>query len=189
LSADATAITTGLSDHVPQVLRLELSRERTPQTWDEDAFTEEIGRRHGGRTQEVVEQLVNWADVRERALRTRGQSKGLTRFQTNGPTTDPELIWRLDLDSDPKAAMNLFSVHADGQVVIHFGGMRVAPFDAPAQRKEILRVLNGMEGVNIGEREVYRWPRFPIDVLIDPGNLATFVAALDRLAVEPMPTT
>ena len=37
----------GLSDHVPIVLDLALTDERTAHPWDEEAFAREIGRRHG----------------------------------------------------------------------------------------------------------------------------------------------
>jgi endonuclease/exonuclease/phosphatase family metal-dependent hydrolase len=190
LTTDPTAVFTGLSDHVPMILGLELRAERTPHTWDEDAFAVEIGRRHGAHAREIVEQLVNWADVRERELATIAgvHSKLLTRFPTNGCTTDPELIWRLDLESEPKAVMNLFSIRADGQVVIHLGGMRVEPFDTPAGRAGILRTLNGMDGVAISENEVYGWPRFPIEVLAEPESLARFVSVIDRLAGDTRPT-
>ena len=189
LSTDATAVSNGLSDHVPLVLDLELSRERTPCTWDEDAFAEEIGRRHGPRAREVVEQLVNWADQKERELTTLTgvHSKTLTRFPTNGCTTEPELVWRLDVELEPKTGMNLFSIHADGQVVMHFGGMRAAPFESPTVRGELRKILNKLPGVEIARNEVYRWPRFPIAALDDPADLSQFVGVLDRLAGETSP--
>jgi endonuclease/exonuclease/phosphatase family metal-dependent hydrolase len=189
LTVDASAVVAGLSDHVPLILGLELTCERTPHTWDEDAFAVEIGRRHGAKAREVVEQLVNWADVKERGLATISgvHTKTLTHFWTNGCTTEPELSWRLDLESEPKIGMTLFSIHADGQVVIHFGGMRVEPFDTPAGRAGILQALNAIDGVEIGVTELYRWPRFSIEVLVHPPNLAAFVAVIDRLAGEAHP--
>ena len=47
LTIDAAPVAAGLSDHVPLVLDLALTAERTPHVWDEEAFAEEIGRRHG----------------------------------------------------------------------------------------------------------------------------------------------
>jgi hypothetical protein len=189
LTADPQAVAAGLSDHVPLALDLALTSERTPHTWDEDAFAAEIGRRHGDGARHVIEQLVNWADRKERELRTSAgvHAKTLTRFPTNGCTAEPELIWRLDLEAEPKAWMNLVSIHADGQVVIHFGGMRVPPFDAPAVRHELRVALDEIEGVEMPEREAYRWPRFAIGVLDDPANLARLVAVMDRLAAETSP--
>ena len=64
MSVDPGVVAAGLSDHVPLVLDLALSPERTPHTWDEESFAEEIGRRHGPAAREVVEKLVNWADRR-----------------------------------------------------------------------------------------------------------------------------
>jgi hypothetical protein len=65
--------------------------------------------------------------------------------------------------------------------------MRVEPFDAPAKRYDILRILNTMDRVEIGEKEVYCWPRFHIDVLAEPDNLAKFVTVIDRLAGDTHP--
>ena len=68
MSVDPTVVGAGLSDHVPLVLDLALSPERTAHTWDEESFAEEIGRRHGPAAREVIEKLVNWADQKEREL-------------------------------------------------------------------------------------------------------------------------
>lgn len=57
LRLDPAAVETGLSDHVPLILDLALSTERTPHTWDEESFAEEIGRRHGPAAREAIETL------------------------------------------------------------------------------------------------------------------------------------
>ena len=95
VSVDRAALDAGLSDHVPLVLDLALSAERTPHVWDEESFAEEIGRRHGAGARDVIEKLVNWADQKERELADAAGArlKTLTRFPTNGVTTEPEMWW------------------------------------------------------------------------------------------------
>lgn len=189
VTVNRAAVEAGLSDHAPLILDLALSSERTPQVWDEEAFTVEIGRRHGRGARDVVEKLVSWADHKERDLATLSgvSAKTLTRFPTNGVTTEPELIWSLDHNLEPKGVQSLISVHAHGDVVIHFGGMRHPPFDDEAARDELRLVLNEMDSVDFSQADVRRWPRFPISVLEDPSNLVRLVTVLDRLAMETHP--
>ena len=186
VTIDPAAVEAGLSDHVPIVLDLALSSERTPQTWDEESFAEEIGRRHGPGARDVIEKLAAWADQRERELGdTVGvRTRTLTRFPTNGITTEPELWFQVDLELEPKNVQSTISVKASGDVVVQFGNMRYAPFDTDDARDALRRALNEMDGVHIPKRQLQGWPRFPIAALEAPANLMKLVAVLDRIAVE-----
>ena len=186
LSVDPTVVAAGLSDHVPLVLDLALSPERTPHTWDEESFAEEIGRRHGAGARDVVEKLINWADQKERELAGSAgvRTKTLTRFPTNGITTEPQLWFPVDLELAPKGSQPTIAIRARGDIVIQFGGMKQPPFDTTAARDELRLVLNEIEGVDIGSWQLSRWPTIPLAVLEDPANLARLVAVLDRLATE-----
>jgi endonuclease/exonuclease/phosphatase family metal-dependent hydrolase len=190
LCADRAAVDAGLSDHVPLVIDLALSAERTPHTWDEELFAEEIGRRHGPGARDVIEKLVNWADHKERELTEAAgvRTKGLTRFPTNGTTTEPELWWQVDLDLEPRGVQYAISARARGDIKVHFGSMRHPPFDSEAARHELRVMLNEMNGVDIPESQVRGWPTFPITVLEHPANLACLVATLDRIAGETRAT-
>lgn len=186
LSADPASVEAGLSDHVPLVIDLALSAERTPHTWDEESFADEIGRRHGAGARDVVEQLVNWADHKERELASAAgvRTKTLTRFPANGCTTEPEMWWQVDLDLEPKGTQYTISVRARGDVVVQFGNMRHPPFDTDAARDELRVALNTMAGVDIPAGQLRRLPTFPLGVLEDPANLLPLVAVLDRIATE-----
>ncbi len=186
LSVDPAAVAEGLSDHVPLVLDLALTTERTPHTWDEESFAEEIGRRHGPAARDVVEKLVSWADQRERdlAATTGVTAKVLTRFPTNGTTTEPELMFPVDLNLEPRGSQPTISIHADGRVVVWLGGMHQPPFDTEPTREELRRALNEMEGVHLPSRQVNGWPRFPISALETSENLLHLVTVLDRIATE-----
>jgi len=186
LSLYPAAVKAGLSDHVPLVLDLALSEERTPQPWDEESFAEEIGRRHGPAARVVIEKLANWADHKERELASAVgvRTKTLTRFPTNGRTTEPELWWQVDLDLEPRGTQSTISARARGDVVVGFGNMRHPPFDTDAARNELRLALNAIEGVDIPESQLGGWPTFPLAVLEDPANLVRLVAVLDRIAAE-----
>ncbi len=186
MSVDRTAVDAGLSDHVPLVLDLALSAELTPHTWDEESFAEEIGRRHGVGARDVVEKLVSWADQKERELTssTGVRTKGLTRFPTNGTTTEPEMWWPVDLDLEPRGSQATISVRVRGDVVVQFGSMRHPPFDSESARDELRIALNKMDGVDIPTSKLRYWPTFPISALEEPTDLERLVAVLNRIADE-----
>ena len=164
------------------VLDLALSAERTPTAWDEEAFAVEIGRRHGPAARRVVEALVSWAEHKERELASAAgvTAKVLTRFPTNGVTAEPELMFALDLQAEPRASEVMLSIHADGRVVAWLGSLRLPPFDTAEARHELRRALNEMDGVHLHRTRVNGWPRFPLARLEDPANLLRLVAVLDR---------
>jgi hypothetical protein len=186
LTVDPTVIEAGLSDHLPLILDLALSPERTAHTWDEESFAEEIGRRHGAAARDVVEKLINWADQKERELAGQAgvRTKTLTRFPTNGLTTEPQLWFPVDLELAPKASQPTIAARARGDIVIQFGGMKQPPFDTTEAREELRLMLNEIDGVDIGPWQLGRWPTIPLAVLEDPMNLGHLAAVLDRLATE-----
>ena len=186
LSIDVAAVEAGLSDHVPLIIDLALSAERTAHAWDEETFAAEVSRRHGPRARDVIEQLVNWAEHKEWELAAVSgvRTKTLTRFPTNGTTTEPELWWQVDLELEPKGIQSTISIRAGGDVIVHFGNMRHPPFDSLATRNELRQALNEMEGVDIPYNQLRYWPRFPLSVLENTGNLARLTSVLDRIATE-----
>ena len=190
LSTDPGVIPGGLSDHLPLVLDLALSPGQTPHTWDEEAFAQEIGRRHGSAAAEIVVKLVAWADQEERELGDLAgiRTKTLTRFPTNGVTTEPELWFQVDLDLEPRGVQPTISIRADGNVVVQFGGMRHAPFNTPAGREELRLALNEIDGVDILEADLSRYPTFPLAALVDQSNLIRLVGMLHRIAGETRPS-
>ena len=187
LTVDAGVVEAGLSDHVPLVLDLALSAERTPQVWDVEAFAIEVGRRHGVAARGAVEALVSWAEQKERELASTSgvTAKVLTRLPVRGGvTTEPELLFTLDVQTEPRSSEVLCSIHADGRVTMWLGGLKMPPFDTSDARHELRRAVNTMDGVHIHRRQVNGWPRFDLSVLEECSNLLRLVAVLDRLATE-----
>ncbi len=189
ISARPDLVEAGLSDHVPLVLDLELTPERTAHTWDEEAFAVEIGRRHGAAARRVVERLVAWADDRERRMgEAEGvRTKALTRFPMNGETTEPELWFPLDFNLAPSSSQPTFSIRAKGDVILQFGRMGNPPFDTPDGRRPLRRALNAIPGVDIPRWKLNGWPSFPLAALEDREALAAFVAVLDTIVTESRP--
>jgi hypothetical protein len=171
---------------VPLILDLALSTELTPDAWDHESFAAEVGRRHGPAARGVVETLVNWAEHRERELAaaTGVATRSLTRFPMIGVTAEPELMFPVDLNLEPRGSQPTISIHADGRVVVWLGGMRHPPFDTEGARHELRRAINEISGVHLQRRQVNGWPRFVLSALEDPANLQYLVTVLDRVATE-----
>ena len=188
LALDPDAVSDGLSDHVPLILDLALSPARTPQVWDEESFAREIGLRHGSEARSVVEKLVAWADQEERTLASEAgvHLKTLTRFPTNGVSSEPELWFPIDLELEPKGYQPTISIRANGDVVLQLGSMRHPPFDQPAARESLRSSLNEIAGPEVPGNALY--PRWPINSLSSPATLARFVHVLSRIARETRPT-
>ena len=111
-------------------------------------------------------------------------AKVLTRFPTNGVTAEPELLFPVDIQTEPRGSQMTLSIHADGRVVVWLGGMRCPPFDEKPGREQLRKLLNELDGVHVHWRQVNGWPRFPLARLEDPANLLKLVAVLDRIAEE-----
>jgi len=147
--------------------------------------------RHGPAARAVVEALVNWAEHAERRLAagTGVATRTLTRFPTNGRTTEPELGFPIDLNLAPKGVQPTISIWASGDVVVHLGGMRHPPFNTDEGRAELLAQLDRIEGIELPASAVRGWPRFPLALLERPDGLARLVAILERIALETVQAT
>ena len=124
--------------------------------------------------------------------RERCPSENTPRFPTNGLTTEPELIWSaLDLNFEPKAVQSLISVHACGDVVIHFGAIRHRPSTTMPRVVSCASSSTRWRALTFHLRASVAQRGSPITVLEDPSNLARLVSVIDRLATatRPHPTS
>ena len=188
LTVDPGSVEAGLSDHVPLVLDLALTAERTPHPWDEESFAEEIGRRHGPAARDVVEKLVSWADQKERELAkaTGVATKALTRFPTNGVTTEPELMFPVDLNllsraaASPRSRSMPMGGSSSGSAAC--ASHRSTP--RPGARSFARRSTSWMVSISTGARSTAgRGSRFQRS-RTPAKNLLHLVAVLDRIATE-----
>lgn len=189
LGAFPELATEGLSDHVPLVLDLALTAERTAHGWDEEALAVEVARRHGTQAGLVVERLVAWADDLERRLGEEDgvRVRGLTRFPMNGVTTEPELWVTLDFNLAPRGSQPLFSIRGDGHLVLQLGRMRHPPYDTAAARRDLLAQLGAIPGVHLRRARHDGWPRIPLAALENPEALGRFATVLEAVVRASRP--
>ncbi|MEJ7697866.1 MAG: hypothetical protein WKF78_14935 [Candidatus Limnocylindrales bacterium] len=129
---------------------------------------------------------MSWAFQKERALAAVAglQTRTLSRFPTNGTTTEPELWWQLDFELEPKGSQPLISIQAAGDVIVQLKAMRHAPFDDPEARDAIRTELGGLDGMEVpGQAPTGS----PSGCSPRRRDLLRFVAILDRLADEESP--
>lgn len=73
---------------------------------------------------------------------------------------------------------------ASGKVEVTFQWIMRPPFDDEAKRRELLRRLNEIEGVNFAENAISRRPKIPLSVLSDDARMKKFLGALDWFASQ-----
>ena len=167
------------------MLDLALTGESTPQTWDEEAFAVEIGRRHGPAARGVVEALVSWAEQKERELAAAAgvTAKVLTRFPTNGVTAEPELMFPVDIQVSRAAARpRSRSTQTERSSSGSAGCATRRSTSGPAAKSSEIRSTS--RGIHVHSHEANGWPRFPIRCLENRENLHRLVALLDRVSEE-----
>jgi exonuclease III len=175
----------GLSDHMPLILDLELDRRPVAHAWDQATFAAEVGRRHGAAAQHVIEELVAWAEVKERALVAAGiRGVELTRMPCS-VAVDPEMWLQIDRGS-VKGWMYTVSVLARGDVAVQFQYMRQPPFNTEPGREALRQRLNAIQGVRIEPGRLSGRPTFPLAVLEQPEALERLIGVLDQIVDESL---
>jgi exonuclease III len=185
LAVRTDAVERGLSDHAPLVLDLALDRRPAARIWDHETFAVEVGRRHGPAAEHVVEELVAWAEVKERSLLAAGiRGVELMRLPTS-EAVDPEMWFQIDR-GPLKGWMYTISILARGDVAVQFQYMRQPPFNTPSGREVIQERLNSIEGVAIDAARLSGRPMFKLSVLEKPGALERLMGVLDQIVDETL---
>jgi len=133
--------------------------------WDEEAVLSELQQRHGKELREVAEKIVNWC---------RGK---VTRVHWRGGKIDGNCFPMCDNDLGKQWIFNLSTTGAIG---ISFPDMRKnLPFSSPDLRKEYLRRLNEIPGMQLPADSFERYVAFKLQLLLPNENLDRFLSAID----------
>jgi len=181
------AVERGLSDHAPLIVDLALSRTPAPRQWDSDTVASEVGRLRGPDAGRVVEELIRWAEDKQRRVAESGR-RGvvLTRLPCSTGIL-PEIWFQIDYAGE-RLPMYTVSVRGTGQVVVQFQYMLYPPFDTDAGRASLLDQLNRIEGVAVSGDRLHGRPDLPLAALEKPDALGQFIEILDRIVDETVPT-
>jgi hypothetical protein len=186
ITVDHAAVASGLSDHAPLVIDLMLSREPVSRQWDRDAVPGEFERLLGTDARRVVEQLIAWAEDKERRV-AESDRKGVTLTRLpSSKSVVPEMWFQIDYPGE-RLPMYTISVKGTGRVVVQFQYMLYPPFDTDEGRASLLAQLNAIEGVTLGPDRVHGRPDFAIDALGSSSAIAQMLSVLDRIVDETVP--
>ena len=186
ITVDYAAVANGFSDHAPLVIDLLLSREPVARQWDRDTVPGEVERLLGTDARRIVEQLIAWAEDKERRV-AESDRKGvtLTRLPCSRSVV-PEMWFQIDYPGE-RLPMYTISVKGTGRVVVQFQYMLYPPFDSDEGRASLLAQFNAIDGVVIAPDRLNGRPDFSFDTLGSPSAMAQLLVILDRIVDETVP--
>jgi hypothetical protein len=139
--------------------------------WNEESFYTKLGEEVGPEAVKVAQSIVEWI----RPLVTR---IGFGRGAEMG-----SIVPVLELERGrAKGGLNVhfFVLWTYGQVEMYFQWLKTKPpFDDNANRLELLRRINEIDGVALPEDAIERRPSIRLEVLADPARLKKFEDAVE----------
>jgi hypothetical protein len=168
---------TQLSDHAAILAEFDIPLRVSGVEWEPDTFAQELGRRQGEATQNIVEETVAWALRRHEMLRRERSDASLDRLPISD-SPDPEMWIQLDMRW-PDRLQYTFSINAKGRITIQFQYMS-APFDTLEARDWLWTRLSQIPGVSLDKRLTGR-PAFPVEALADREALSQFLSIYDEV--------
>jgi hypothetical protein len=138
--------------------------------WDEATFFQELERRQGAEEAEVAQRILEWGkqNMPEFYWGRGDRSGSFTPGLTHGG------IWHL-----------VIVVWTYGKVELQFQHMQRRPlFDDEGKRRELLRRLNEIPGIDLPDDAIARRPSIPLSILDKPQVLEKFLETLDWFTEE-----
>jgi len=133
--------------------------------WDEQSFFAKIEEQVGKQQAEVARKLYDWSATKTNRF-TWGRG---IQYGSVYPVLD-----------DSRGKQRLFVLWTSGSLVIPFDVVRMSqPFSDPEKRKEVVRRLNEIEGIEWGEEVIDRWPSLPMSSLVSPTAFEQFLATME----------
>jgi hypothetical protein len=135
--------------------------------WNEDMIVAALEKNHGEVEADIARSIFRWA--KERHL-----IPNFGKGATNG--------WYWPGLDDEVGQMFPFTLSTYGTILINFGDMVTAPyrpFDEESKRRDLQRRLSGINGVQIPDAKLDRWPKFKVSVLAEREALSEFIRIMD----------
>ena len=145
------------------------SGERPKRQWDRESFFSEYVSRNGAETARVAEKIADWM-----------QHTGDGIFYGQG-LKDGSVIMMVSAGSQK---IYPFSIWTYGRVEIGFQYMMKGPFRDEAKRRELLKCLNEIEGINLPADAITRRPNIPLKSFSDERRLGQFFDIMGWLVTE-----
>jgi len=138
--------------------------------WDEESFFRELKSRRDGEEAEIARKILEWAKGK------------LPRFWWGKGKQDGSFYPVLDLHGEQYYPIAIWTY---GKVEIQFQWlMNKPPFNDEMKRKELLRRLNQIPGVEIPEKAITRRPNIFLSTFKEAPSLKLLLDALDWVVQE-----
>ncbi len=137
--------------------------------WDEASFFEDLRARRGKDEAAVARSLYDWALA------------NLPRVTWGGGKNDGSFVPVLDHKGAPYYPLALYTY---GRFEVQFQHMRARPFDDENMRRELLRRLNEIDGIEISEDKITKRPSIPFSTLRNGDALERFLDVFDWYVKE-----
>jgi len=138
--------------------------------WDEESFFKELETRRSVEEAEIAKKILDWARDK------------LPRFWWGKGKQDGSFYPVLDLNGEPYYPIAIWTY---GKIEIQFQWlMNKSPFNDEMKRKELLRRLNQIPGVEIPEKAITRRPNIYLSKLKEASSLAQLLETLDWVVQE-----
>lgn len=134
--------------------------------WDEPSFFEDLESRAGSEDCAVAKRIMDWAqDKKLDSAWGRGRTYG-----TYYPVLDHNGI-----------SHRLFTMYTSGRIEIGFDG---SPLESEENKRELMKRLNSIKGVNLPPKAISAWAGFPLSVLRTEPELQQFLHTIEWVIDE-----
>ena len=138
--------------------------------WDEESFFKELKSRRGIEEAEIARKILDWARNK------------LPRFWWGKGKQDGSFYPMLDWNDELYYPISIWTY---GKIEIQFQWlMNKSPFDDEMKRKELLKRLNQILGVEIPEKAITRRPNILLSTFKDASSLRQLLETLDWVIQE-----
>ena len=138
--------------------------------WDEESFFKELKSRRGIEEAEIARKILDWARNK------------LPRFWWGKGKQDGSFYPMLDWNDELYYPISIWTY---GKIEIQFQWlMNKSPFDDEMKRKELLKRLNQIPGIEIPEKAITRRPNILLSTFKDASSLRQLLETLDWVIQE-----
>jgi hypothetical protein len=137
--------------------------------WDKETIYEELNRRFGPEVVDVAKKVAQWMETNaDASWGIGGKIDGSigSAFVWNGVKLYP------------------VQISTNGRVSVNFGYCIKGPFESEEKRSDWLRRLNRVDGIDIPEDAIIRFPSLQLALLKDETRLKGFLEVMDWFASE-----
>jgi hypothetical protein len=139
--------------------------------WTEATVIDELSTRFGADVAGAAKRIAAWLKEHSLVWFGRGRQEGSIRASFDSPT----------------GKINAINIWTYGKIEVNFGSFENTPLASEDKRKQLLAMLNAVDGAQLKEDAINRYPGVSIRLFVDEGNRVRLFEALAWLKAELNP--